>query len=384
MKNVTLLVCLSPSIAPELIDEVSFYGLVNQITPVSNLKMVSKEGQLKAFVQVQDESAATEVINGLHGKTFRIGKVKVYLSHKKFINFERPLFEIFNHASLRKAHEVIFENETKLEKDPNSASTSCYIHKNSKLGFSGLRSSGFAEVKKLTDTALGRNIKALDQGCYFIGCNGPNMAQKSILNKNSNVTSDMEEREMEKRRISITNEDPLELKSKKISEVFGQFGKIVKKTYDSANLIWTLLFDSEESAVIACVHVKNGQVDDYKIVDRHHVPTNAAIPTMDVNKLDTHNLFGETSRDSYNRNSSDVSAHSSLRISDNSQTASAEAICRLIARVHTPIQIMEARDISQNTVFFLIKFINTQEAVNVYEFLNDRSNVPLQMETTFA
>lgn len=389
MKNVTLLVCLSPSIMPELVSEMSFFGIVNSITPVRNLKMVCSEGQLKAFVQVKDEIAAASVINEVHGKTVDIGKLKVYVSHKKYVNYEKTLADILKQAAQNTPAENNSETASKPEKEDNSAATSCNLRRNSGSGLSGSFGPRGSEDVKFTNSIFSREFKTSGAGREFLATSNGTQAKQSTLNKFSkteNSTQSNEEDASAKMRISITNDDPLELKSKKISEIFGQFGTIVKKIYDSANLIWTLVYDTEESAVIAAAHVKSAMVAEYRLATPAEKTSPVRKLDPDQNKADARSgpLFNNAPLRRCPVPDSNSMSSSSLKIYDSSQSVSIETVCRLVARVHVPVQVLEARNVNGSKVFHIVKFTNQEEAANVQNFLNSHAHALPQVEITFA
>lgn len=110
IKKVSLLVCLSPSVSSDQITELNFYHIINPIIPVINLKLISKEGQMKAFVQVENESAANTVLNKLHCKLLNVGKVKVFISNKRYINYDKLLQEI-----LMSSNNILQQNNLRIE-----------------------------------------------------------------------------------------------------------------------------------------------------------------------------------------------------------------------------------------------------------------------------
>jgi len=89
--TVNLLVCLSPSSDRNSIDESSFYDIVNPFAPVINIKIVSRDDQIKAFVEVKNQYYAYNAISNLHGTILNVGKLNVYISNKQFISYFNPL-----------------------------------------------------------------------------------------------------------------------------------------------------------------------------------------------------------------------------------------------------------------------------------------------------
>lgn len=99
MKFVTLLCCINPSVASEDITELTLYETVSAVAPIKNLKMISNQGQVKAFIQVEDHFIAETIIKHLNGKMLKFGKMKVFVSHKKYVAFEKPLKYVLAEAT---------------------------------------------------------------------------------------------------------------------------------------------------------------------------------------------------------------------------------------------------------------------------------------------
>ena len=94
MKYPTLLCSVNPSVPPANIDEYTFYKIFSKYAPVKNIKVFIKSGQVKSFIQVENDDAVDTVIEHLHQKHLDIGKLKVFPSHKKFIAFDKSIKDI--------------------------------------------------------------------------------------------------------------------------------------------------------------------------------------------------------------------------------------------------------------------------------------------------
>lgn len=112
MKLFTILCCINPTGSIDDIDEFTFYQMINPITPVINIKIFDRGSQVKAFVQIEDEEVAEKVIKDLHGKQMNIGKIKVFVSHKKFIAFDKPLPQILAQANRSSMEHVNIDQPT--------------------------------------------------------------------------------------------------------------------------------------------------------------------------------------------------------------------------------------------------------------------------------
>lgn len=110
MKYVSLLCCIDPSINTSNITEFTIYGLLNPIVTILNVKIIPGDGQVKAFVQVENQTDAKILIQQAHGKISNCGNIKLYLSSKKFIDFVKTINNI---VTERRGIEGFFLNEDK-------------------------------------------------------------------------------------------------------------------------------------------------------------------------------------------------------------------------------------------------------------------------------
>lgn len=103
MDNRILLCCINPINNPDDVDELLIYQLFKEHALVKNVKIFSRDVQIKAFVEVDRESVE-ECIQALHLQTTSIGKLKVYVSHKDNIAFDKDLQTIFSESSHKLEH----------------------------------------------------------------------------------------------------------------------------------------------------------------------------------------------------------------------------------------------------------------------------------------
>lgn len=94
MKLFTLLCCINPASSIDNINEFTFYQMINPVAPVVNIKLFHNDAQVKAFVQVKTLEQVEKVIKELYNKHLNVGKIKVFLSYKKYIAFEKSLAQI--------------------------------------------------------------------------------------------------------------------------------------------------------------------------------------------------------------------------------------------------------------------------------------------------
>lgn len=130
MKFVAILVCLTPTSDKKQITEYTFYQIINPISAVKNIKLISKNIPFKAFVQLENNLTTELVIDKLHDQVLDIGRVKIFKSHKTYIALEKTIKQILEEGSVhrdaenencfqnRKSSESIdYKNKTKIQKN---------------------------------------------------------------------------------------------------------------------------------------------------------------------------------------------------------------------------------------------------------------------------
>lgn len=94
MKSSILLVCFTPVKNSPVANEYQIYKIFKEHVIVKNVRVFSREKQVKAFILLEDQESINRAISELHQKNSEIGKLTVYQSHKKYIAFEKSLHTI--------------------------------------------------------------------------------------------------------------------------------------------------------------------------------------------------------------------------------------------------------------------------------------------------
>ena len=390
MRHPTLLVCLTPTISPQSVNELTFYQVVNPIAPVMNLKMVSTEGQIKAFVQVSDEAAADSVITAINGKKTSIGKFKAFLSVKKFVNYEKSLVQILTEVQDNVTLEKGTENNNTDNKRQNTVSSSRELL--NEFGFRNCTSNylkGKTEVKK-EELDLGYNSKISINSNQRQNTDNKNQNAIKKSTSNKTPTDSLEQTpktcidDLTENQLSITAGDPLALKSKLINEIFGKFGAIVKKKLDSKNCIWTLIYESKDAVSKAKQYLADSNCMSYQLVEP--IPANKHSDKSSYSNQQKNELEGFQSTSSNSKRMMIVEAENSnlLKIVDSSQKLVIEDLCRILAVECMPLQLTEAFDVNDEYNFFIARFESYDEALEVYKFVKSQALGTSPLKITFA
>lgn len=377
-KPVTLLVCLSPSVAPETITEQSFFSIVNVIAPVQNIKIIARDGQMKAFVEVPNTVAAQCVIDKLHCKLLNVGKVKVFVSNKNHINYTQTLQQLLCVASevsdgsfsgLRPSitNAPVFAGKygttNKKSEQKNSQKFNTPVHSKSQLKK--------IESKETYDVGSSNVSPLIDSGAK--GMVRDTRCISHVLNLGSEHNSNWA--------IKVTHIDPECLVAKKVTKIFRRFGKVRNMEFDAQDSSWTIEYAIEKEARKAALAAHNNKLFGYKLT---------IVPEFLLFTLDEliSNSFGESS-DECMRNSkdklpynSDASTHT-LRIDSSMRRISLAELCTYVAGIHVPVKIAEAFDFINNRNFFFVDFVSYDEAHNVFNAINASNNPKLGLTVNF-
>lgn len=98
METKILLCCLNPTVDPQAVDELTIYDIFKKYGTVKNVKIFSRDVLIKAFIEISDDSVEN-CIENTHLQIFQIGKLKVYVSHKNNVTFDRDLKTIISESA---------------------------------------------------------------------------------------------------------------------------------------------------------------------------------------------------------------------------------------------------------------------------------------------
>lgn len=374
--NVTLLVCLHPSVPADNIGEISFYHLVNKVTPVRNVKLVSREGPIKAFVQVDNNHEVNRVMEALNEMKTNIGRIRIFVSHKKFINYEKPL-----QALLKDTEESNYDfNEPGSDRMTNFAQNFKTVNINlaeaqrkkvsedqisiKQTSKRGLKKYNSSELEKghqfkesrLADVSGKYDIKAVDSR---------EESTNALISLHPQISGDRL-----KKQISVTNSDLQALKSHRITKVFSGFGSIVEKRYNSLQKVWTIQFETDKAALNATSCIYSTSFLGYEL--------STANDTISSTKLNCNFVqrpleIQKSLRACYDNNiaitfqQTDVSC--TIKIVDLEQHMLLHNLCRLIGAKHVPLQILEANDLNDGKIFFLAIIRTYEDAISTRNHL---------------
>ena len=369
MKRSTLLICITPGGENVKLNEIAFFKIVNPIAPVLNIRLIAADAQYKAFVEVENKIMAEKVISAINQTLCEYGKIKVFISHKKSIHYDKKLNQILD--------ELLYEEQQKLnQENPNKLQFKRDFGSNANISLTNKLENPSVPAdtcvyEKINQTSAhnlpyplnfklnykGRNIETP----VIYGNDGK--ANKNPPNSSSLAISDFKDKNL----IKITNNDSLALKSTIISKIFGQFGPIVKRKLVSR--VWIIQYYNEAAVRKAITWLNKSYSKGYRLVEL----SNDSRSVEDIK-----NIGGEEAvisdvdeLQAKNRGLKFVEATSkSLKIIDPLQNICIKKLCKIIASCCIPLRIIEAYSINDMRIFFIIDFSCSEECEVVQKFID--------------
>lgn len=358
-KSVTLLVCLSPSVPHETITELDFYEIVAPVTPVHNVRLIEREGQMKAFVQVSSQKAANLAIDSLHCQLLNLGKTKLFISNKAAINYNMSIDQVLKlRGGKPRSLQAGSFPPTSIKRDSGCFNYDSMNEKNSQ----GRTKTGWDSVHKASV-----NPDALDASS--------STKRKIIQNqhtKSTEVDSSCAVKNVTYKKgadaaqcsIKITHDSVHELDSKKVSKLFRRYGRIVNLDFDYEQTFWRITYISPKDVQKVVKAYEKNKLFGYELYDhkmnapaQHNSEESCGIREI------VHYLSGTEPQ-----SSNDESV--TLRIDVTAGYASIEEICRMVGKVCTPIELAQGYDTHDDSYFYLAKFVEYEQAAEVLFVLN--------------
>lgn len=382
MKLYTLLCCINPTGSMDDIDEFTFYQMVNPIVPVLNIKIFDKTSQVKAFVQIEGEELAEAVIKDLHGKQMNIGKIKVFVSHKKFVAFDKSLPEILSQA-----------NRSSLDYMPPSQ----YASQKALLGCNPYFSNSVTGFKSKIQAYSSWKVNTKPAPLV-----APNISDKVLCGKQPSQEYDVSPSIYVKKKLAQFTESEANLAriEQKISPIEPKISSACIKiaNIDMKVVSCQMLFNVfgcfgnasrlliQENAGFAILEYQNKKAVDVAI--KYTDCIKFCGKTLSVTAYSGPDLFDQQSSDNTSKSAvytnhvsnykfTDGSANvvvppsRTLRFSNLPRTASVSSVKTFVAKIHMPLTVNPERTKDQQHGCFTVEFKFLYEAFKVLSMLND-------------
>ena len=263
METKILLCCINPSVDIHSIDELSIYEIFKQYAIVKNVKIFSRDVLLKVFVEVDDESV-DYCIKSVHMQNSALGKLKVYISHKDNITFDKDLKTIISESGHHKTSTSQIESHHHRNSENKSISYKVQqtneVHnmsKKSNLKFSNVSQSfenldeifedneyiDYKNIKSVTDF----NSRLPDLVKYYP------VSLENIHTVKSNIS-----KETESSKVLIVNRiNTSQVTCLVLMNLFGCFGNVKKILLNMKGSFALVEMETQEHAQSAIKHLNN-------------------------------------------------------------------------------------------------------------------------------
>lgn len=383
MKLFTLLCCINPTGPMDDIDEFTFYQMVNPLVPVLNIKIFDKSSQVKAFVQIENEELAEVIIKDLHGKQMNIGKIKVFVSHKKFVAFDKSLPEILAQATRSSLDYVppaqystnkpalnfnpYFSNSVTNLKNKTQSYSSWKMNIRTPPPIAPIISDKVLCGKQTTlDYDLSPSIYVKKKMAQFFESDTDLLRQK----KEEVVQPKLEENNA---CIKIANIDMKHVSCQMLFNLFGCFGNVTQLSIQESVKSAILEYDSEKSVNIAikytdCIKFcgKTLSVAPYNGPNMFNEPKakNGIKPTVYTNHESKFRFTGESGTQV-------VPPSRTLRFANLPRSATLADVKALVSKIHVPLSVNVEKTKDKQYGSFLIEFNFLYEGFKVLSMLHD-------------
>ena len=372
-KSYNLLVCLSPAIATETLGEHSFYSIINPIAPVLNLKLISREGQFKAFVEVENKLKADLIISKLHDQILNIGKIKVFVSHKQNICYDRTLDELlFNFGGRNQVNGLKNKSEFLSLSLPSRESANGYTDL-IKMLESNNQCRGLNDAKRENRNSDFDDLPTGVPDSKNLDFRNDVLNEGLVMERTTPVTSKIDlnhsgisQVNLTSGNIKVTHDNITTQTHNKVIRIFRRFGRVYELNLNADKLFWEVQYRSEKNAIKALKAMHNDRLFGY----RHYKANEHAPGHQLINKEPKLNTINKETRNqsSYNSNinNTDIGKQlTSLTIITYKNVRTLEDVCKIVSAIHVPFRLMEAIDPKNDKQVYVAEFEYCYQAAEV-------------------
>ena len=339
-RNPSLLVCLSPSVPLSQVNELVFFYLVDQITPVKNVRMIAVEGQVKAFVQVEDQKCAEMVIAALNGRLMNIGKVKVFISNKSFVNYEQRLSQVLERcmkeereepsAIKRDSYSTLFglngpsrqlDNRTE---NPHSFLNNVAENKN-----------GGMPLDESTEKSRKPVLIKMDDFLELSALSQPSEEQPT-------ATSPINPLHV----IKITHEVEEALLQKRMLRVFRRFGRVMDMSLSAEAKCWTIVYRSTKDVEKAVTAINEGKLFGYRLLG----------PNYSQTSINQRGRNDKACKQKPPVIAQKPRANAALRVSFRNMLMSIGSLAVLVSKIHLPSKITCFTNPKTSKCYYVVEY----------------------------
>lgn len=367
-RSPSLLVCLSPSVPPSQVNELVFHHLVDQIVPVKNVRMIAYEGQMKAFVQVEDQESAEAVILALNGRLMNVGKVKVFVSNKNYVNYDQPLHQVLERCMSK-------ENAGSETGQRSTLSTLHGFNPQSALQIESRIENAILFSQKVSiDVSNGhahehknmqsRKLNAIEMHDF--------LDSSALSQQNGSQPSNIPINPLHA--VRVTHSDGEAMIKNRVLRVFRRFGRVINMTLDSDINCWTVEYRSVKDAEKAIIAIDDDKLFGYRM----YVSTNSEVNADKLARINSDTTIRRTDNKKQcavaQENKPTVNSCEALRIIFNNPLLSVSAAVRLVSITHCPNKLTRYFNYKTNQCYYVVEYDYSYQAAEAFISLNNLSH----------
>lgn len=390
MENKILLCCVNPISDPDDVDELSIYQLFKEHAVVKNVKIFSRDVQIKAFVDVDKESV-DQCIQNLHLQNTIIGKLKVYVSHKDNITFDKDLQTIISESSHKQERSYKISRHEK-NSDINSIGHNKYDAENAKGSHLSkhklpLAAESFENLDEIFDRHLiaDYNIRSVTD----IDSRLPDMIKyypvslENIHSVKSNLS-----KEADVSKVVILNRINAEkVNCLMLMNLFGCFGNVKKVLLNIKASFALIEMESPEHAVLTTRYLNNIQYFGSAIKVKCSKYNSVSLKTLEKeHNPDIQFLRGHYKYFRYKEGLQiKVNKPSAvLHITSLSAEFTPYLLCQLLSQLHEPSKIVKLSKNGSTSEMYLVEFDQVNQAIEVLSTLHNKKVDGKLMKISFS
>ena len=393
METKILLCCVNPTVDIQTIDELSIYEIFKPHAVVKNVKIFSRDVLVKAFVEVDEESAES-CVEKTHMRSCPFGKMKVYISHKDNITFDKDLQTIISESGHKKTSTSHVESQHHKNSEAHSLSHRFHktnevkdMSKKSNLKFSNV-SQSFENLDEIFEDDMYidyKNIKSVTD----INARLPDLIKYYPVSlENINTMKSLHNKELECSKVLIVNRiNTDKVNCLMLMNLFGCYGNVKKILLNIKGSFALVEMETEEHATSAIKHLNNtlffGNTIKVKCSKYNTVSLKSLEKEQnpDVQYLRGHYKyfrFKEGLQIKVNKPSN------ILHITSLSEKFTPYLLCQMLTQIHEPNKIVKLNKNNSASNMYLVEFETVNQATEILSVLHNKKVDGKLMKISFS
>lgn len=393
METKILLCCINPEVDIKKINEFFIYKVFKEHAIVKNIKIFNRDVLLKAFIEI-DADSIDQCIKMTHMQQCDLGKLKVYVSHKNNITFDKDLKTIISQSGYLKTSTSQVESQNQKnfhfntfsdrfqQKSENKKSS-----KISNLKFSNV-SQSFEDLNEIFNDNMYidyKNIKSVTD----INSKLPELVKYYPVSlENINTNKSPVSKEAETSKVLIVNRINVDkINCFMIMNIFGCFGNVKKVLLNLKGSFVLVEMENEEYALLTIKHLNNTMFFGSNIKVKCSKYNTISLKSIEKEKNpDVQFLRGHYKYFRYKEGLHiKVNKPSNLlHITSISDQFTSYLLCQLISQIHEPGKIVKLNKNEDTANMFLVEFEQIYEAVEVLSVFHNKKIEGKLMKISFS